>query len=224
MIENSSIFYSSQDHQSCQDVYRCAQSKLKMVHQQNRWKNWDISTNQDRLHLLGQGYIMGPPQTKNKNTTAFCLPKAVSSAATLADLLLAMCLLNLNMMCDKIEFIGFLCVSTTATKIHSETTTQPLLFPPLHSYIAQNKVGECQLLTAFSGGKLCKFQVMNLIGGVQQTFRTFAFLEPARSTLTVSLITITRIVRHTIIILYALKQLFVQSQLYSPISLFSKEI
>lgn len=65
---------------------------------------------------------------------------------------------------------------------------------------------------------------MNLIGGVQQTFRTFASLEPARSTLTVRLITITRIARHAIIILYALKQLFVQSQLYSPISLFSKEI
>lgn len=188
--------------------------KIKNGPAQNRWKNLDISTNQDRPHLHGYSYIMGLPQTKkrrfkNTNTTAFWLPKAVSFAVTLAYFFLAMCFLNLNMMCDMIEFIGILCVSTTATKIHSETTTYPLLFPPLHSYIVQNKFGECQLLTAFSGGKLCKFQVMNLIGGVQQTFRTFASLEPALSTLNIRLITITRTIRHAIIILYALKQLFV---------------
>ena len=159
-----------------------------------------------------QLYYGTPPNQKEKvqkSNHNLWLPKAVSFAATLACFFLAMCFLNLNMMCDMIEFIGILCVSTTATKIHSETTTYPLLFPPLHSYIAQNKFGECQLLTAFSGGKLCKFQVMNLIGGVQQTFRTFSSLEPEMCNLNIRLINITRTIRHAIIILYALKQLFV---------------
>lgn len=130
MIENSSIFYLFQSRSlvvlGC--VQMCPIKIKKWSTKRTDGKIWTYQPIRTGFMCVVTVILWDAPQTKkkrfkNKNTTALCLPKTVSSAATLADLLLAVRLLNLNMMCDKIEFIGFLCVSTTATKIHSETTT-----------------------------------------------------------------------------------------------------
>lgn len=137
----------------------------------------------------------------NENTTALCPTKPVVSAAILARFFFAVFSIN---WLNKLEFLNFLHMPTTTTKaVLPQTcgeTIYPILCPPLHSYITHNKVCECRLLTAFSRGKPCKVHVMNLIWRMHQMFTTFTCLEPALSTLNIRLITVTRIIRHTIII------------------------